>query len=774
MRFLGRLPIRGIATSCVLVLTAIAPRATHAGPGDGVWNTFGVPTTRLGQTEVLDPVRQRLILFGGSIGLSGTASVDNEVWTMPVSGSAQQWSRAIVAGTPPPARYWHSMVYDPNRDRMLVFGGYNNSSSMNDTWALSLSPGLAWTQLTTAGTPPAIRYGHVAGYDPVNDRMLVFGGASGPSYMNDLWALTFSPVPTWTQLAPSGSIPLGRRSPSLVFDSNQQRFILFGGFRGTYVNDTWSLSLGVVPAWSVIPAGGTPPPGRAFHGAVYDATRSQMRVYEGSNGVSLDDTYALSLGGSPTWSLVTSAGSPPPARSWHTVVRDEARDRDLLSAGYDGKALADLWSFAPTGLDWTEQPASIDSWPMARAGANVVLDNTRNRLLLFGGNGQSGLGVSDVWAWSLSAEAGWEPVVAQGAPPPGRTLSTTIYDPVGDRLIVFGGVDGVTSTTDYGDVWQLTLSGTPTWTQLSPVGTPPTPRSGHTAVYDPVRSRMVVFGGRTGLALLNEVWVLELSGTPTWHTIQAAPPPSARYLHVAAYDPQHDAMLMYGGYLDGYVLTNSAAELDFAVNVWIPQEALGPSPRASATMAYDTQRSRFVMFGGFSDQAARLSEVWAFSGPPAFSWSQLLPAGAVPGRENSSSLYDAASDRMVIAGGSFYNGTSHDYFNEVLALQFASSAGVGPGSGPAGLALAPAAPNPSRADVLVPFTLAEAGHVTLRVYDVGGRLVRTVLDRELPAGPGSVRWDRRADAGERVHPGLYFYELRAGGAKLAGRVTVTE
>jgi len=231
---------------------------------------------------------------------------------------------------------------------------------------------------------------------------------------------------------------------------------------------------------------------------------------------------------------------------------------------------------------------------------------------------------------------------------------------------------------------------------------------------------------------------------------------------------------MYGGYLDGYVLTNSAAELDFAGNVWIPQEALGPSPRASATMAYDTQRSRFVMFGGFSDQAARLSEVWAFSGPPAFSWSQLLPAGAVPGRENSSSLYDAARDRMVIAGGSFYNGTSHDYFNEVLALQFASSAGVGPGSGPAGLALAPAAPNPSRADVLVPFTLAEAGHVTLRVYDVGGRLVRTVLDRELPAGPGSVRWDRRADAGERVHPGLYFYELRAGGAKLAGRVTVTE
>jgi hypothetical protein len=45
-----------------------------------------------------------------------------------------------------------------------------------------------------------------------------------------------------------------------------------------------------------------------------------------------------------------------------------------------------------------------------------------------------------------------------------------------------------------------------TWLKLLPGGTPPTGRIDHTAIYDPVGNRMVVFGGLGGSGMLNDVW----------------------------------------------------------------------------------------------------------------------------------------------------------------------------------------------------------------------------------------------------------------------------
>ena len=80
---------------------------------------------------------------------------------------------------------------------------------------------------------------------------------------------------------------------------------------------------------------------------------------------------------------------------------------------------------------------------------------------------------------------------ATNPPPSGRSEHTAIYDPVRDRMVVFGGYDG----TLRNDVWALSLSGSPAWSALAPAGSPPSARYGHTAIYDPVRDRMVVFGG---------------------------------------------------------------------------------------------------------------------------------------------------------------------------------------------------------------------------------------------------------------------------------------
>jgi hypothetical protein len=76
--------------------------------------------------------------------------------------------------------------------------------------------------------------------------------------------------------------------------------------------------------------------------------------------------------------------------------------------------------------------------------------------------------------------------------------------------------------------------------------------------------------------------------------------------------------------------------------------------------------------------------------------------------------------------------------------------------------LEPARPNPSSRGFLFDFTLETEQRVALSVFDVRGRLVRSLLDGVLPAGRHSAGWDGRSDAGERMPAGVYFGRLAAG------------
>lgn len=68
-------------------------------------------------------------------------------------------------------------------------------------------------------------------------------------------------------------------------------------------------------------------------------------------------------------------------------------------------------------------------------------------------------------------------------------------------------------------------------------------------------------------------------------------------------------------------------------------------------------------------------------------------------------------------------------------------------------------PNPFRPATAIAFDLAASSPVTLRIYDVGGRLVQTLVDAQLDADSYSVEWDGRDSAGRRVAAGTYWYRL---------------
>src|SRR5690349_17633852 len=91
--------------------------------------------------------------------------------------------------------------------------------------------------------------------------------------------------------------------------------------------------------------------------------------------------------------------------------------------------------------------------------------------------------------------------------------------------IIFGGFN-FNGFSTYSDVWVLSnangLGGPPVWTQLQPIGGPPSGITEGAAIYDPVNNRMTAFGGADSsfFNFTNAVWVLTNAngqgGTPEW------------------------------------------------------------------------------------------------------------------------------------------------------------------------------------------------------------------------------------------------------------------
>ena len=81
---------------------------------------------------------------------------------------------------------------------------------------------------------------------------------------------------------------------------------------------------------------------------------------------------------------------------------------------------------------------------------------------------------------------------------------------------------------------------------------------------------------------------------------------------------------------------------------------------------------------------------------------------------------------------------------------------------PAVTALAGTYPNPFNPVTRVKFALKQKGHVSMRIYDVAGRLVRVLLDEVREAGSYEVVWDGANNEGRRTASGVYFCRMEAG------------
>lgn len=81
-------------------------------------------------------------------------------------------------------------------------------------------------------------------------------------------------------------------------------------------------------------------------------------------------------------------------------------------------------------------------------------------------------------------------------------------------------------------------------------------------------------------------------------------------------------------------------------------------------------------------------------------------------------------------------------------------------------------PNPFNPNTTIRYSLLETGRVRLAIYDVTGRLVRTLLDGVRNAGDQRVFWDGKDDRGSLVGSGVYLYQLEAGNKSLTRKMSL--
>jgi hypothetical protein len=282
------------------------------------------------------------------------------------------------------------MVYDPATKDVVLFGGYDGSSVLGDTWVWN---GSTWSKLTPSAAPSA-RESAAMVFDQASGQLLLFGGivpvANAPStFFNDTWVWTGA---TWQQLQPASSPP-ARGFASIAYDATSKNVVLFGGAsQGSYLGDTWTWD---GSTWAE--ASQTGPSARDVAAMATDPTTGHVVLFGGNtNGTAnlrLADTWAWD---GSSWTQRSPAVSPP-ARSFASMAYDPATASTVLFGGQtdsSGTSLGDTWTW--DGSAWTQQSSAAA--PAARGGAPATYDPTAG-VVIFGGHGSSGL-LADTWTWA--------------------------------------------------------------------------------------------------------------------------------------------------------------------------------------------------------------------------------------------------------------------------------------------------------------------------------------------------------------------------------------
>ena len=332
--------------------------------------------------------------------------------TTPLNFSAQS---IVAPGAPGQARSNHSMIWDPQDDELLAFGGINSKGNLlNDLEAYSPASN-QWTTLTPegassasdcSGSSPSPRMNAALIWDSADQEALLFGGeGNNSSYLSDLWA--YSPSKgKWTNLAcstTSGAGPAGRGGAGVAWDGS--RMLILGGLGADGpLGDFWAYAPASA-SWSELTA--TIPPGALAYPAMsWDGSDQQLYLFGGlkANGLQLNDFYVYQSDHS--WHAISPNTGPAPAAREQAMSTWDSRDGlFLLMGGWQSNGnttFSALWAYSPKTNTWSEITSLLTSPSTSvvpsRLSSVMVWDNTNNRAYVYAGaGGPNKTTLNDLW-----------------------------------------------------------------------------------------------------------------------------------------------------------------------------------------------------------------------------------------------------------------------------------------------------------------------------------------------------------------------------------------
>lgn len=622
-------------------------------------------------------------------------------------------------------------------DRILVL-----TERLDEIRSLSLAdPDAEWQVTPVYGAPPGGRNRNPVLRDGTRNRwILVRPDGLYPVAKTQLWVLDASVAqPAWTLLAESTQ-PAARIFPAAFFDEQENRVYLYGGRHIVFqppdpylyeypefiYTDLWSLDLDGPLAWQEVSLASPGPKLIPGAGAHFDATNGRLILIGqlASDGLTgSGKVWTLSLVGTPTWSLQMSGD-----------------------------------------LDWG-------------FGKAFAFDDALGRFVQVGGRVRHGHGdyVSGwLYVGDLVAHTLRYPFVT-GEWAPANWMKSGVYDPKRDRFLFVGGLGDPEGITASRELWSLEFRPDARWSRIGPGVGPPLHRDGEASVFDPVGDRVLVWAGARNHPCLQmycntsyfeELWSFESAGSVEWNKVPVSSSTyGGSYATSLVYDGDRRRLLAYGGTEYLRQVFPEVVELGLAIpsplRRIVPPGPL-PTSRLGHAAVLDSKRRRMVVMGGQTTGGTAFRDVWAFDAIGDGSWVQLPldPANPAPGL-GLRAAYDPVHDRVLAVAPPQGTETSPSLWELSLEPTVAWTKRVvttTPGPSNAG----PVAHDPIRGRLLLfePWNPAGVSPSTIRTWALEEGLptrwvlVEAVGQAQLPAlGTSPVVYDGIRDRFVIAHPG---------------------
>lgn len=567
------------------------------------------PPARSSQSMVYDSTRGRVLMFGGrkqSDQLQGKVSMFADFWAW----QNGDWHQ-IETATHPPERESAGLAYDRERDRVILFGGFNlktegkvtTTVTLKDTWEFD---GTDWHEVLHEGPD-------------LSKPLLVFDQARHETILlginTDLETAMYRWKPDgnqWQAVTPT-TLPTCVNDAALVYQTHNQKPLLAGGVCSSLTplaDETWEWD---GSNWTLLVTNST---NRTAGSAVaYDTVQHRVVRFGGSSTFNSVVESSSTVYKDLVWTFLAYRATPVP-RSFAVFRRDPVRDVIWMLGGLSEYTLTssaiiyldDFWRYQDG--QWNTATGSTTQYPSQCATPLSTFDTKREVLVVLCGG-------SEIFEWNGTE---WKAPSVEKTPD-ARRFAGFAYDKTLQKAVLFGGYDEVNFRDD---TW--TWDGT-TWTNVKPK-TKPKKRGQMAMWYDPLAHKTLLYSGvgrediDEHVTRFEDMWAFD--GTQWSEVTVSGDKPGIRFGSQYVIDPNTDKLLLFGGLLAvvdpensnnvTQTYMNDTWSWDGGQSKWTKIETeRAPDPRQNGGFEYDSATGKFILFGGFAGNFY-LSDVWQFDG----------------------------------------------------------------------------------------------------------------------------------------------------------------